>query len=46
MNELIDHIETDLEEDMERTLSEIAKAMNYVSYDLSFTTEREKDFAN
>ena len=42
----IDHIEADmvLAEDMERTINEIRKAMNYVSKDLVFTTETEKDF--
>ena len=43
----IDHIEADLDlaENMERTINEIRKAMNYISKDLRFTTETEKDFS-
>ena len=39
-----DYIETDIEENMKRTEVEIDKAMNFISSDLKFTTETERDF--
>ena len=38
------YIETDIKENMKRTEVEIGKAMNFISSDLKFTTETERDF--